>query len=101
MKFETYKFDIPVWAICPIQYGDLSGLNEQDEKSLISKSKEELLGIMITNDFNKLANSRLDREQWKALRDLRASLAEFCPNLAELGTMEEATGQYRRIQNSN
>jgi len=29
-KFDTYEFKIPSWAVCPLKYGDYSGLNDED-----------------------------------------------------------------------
>ena len=36
MVFETYVYTIPTWAICVIEYGDYSGLNDHDIKALES-----------------------------------------------------------------
>ena len=30
MKFDTYEYRIPTWAICPLEYGDYSGLDDDD-----------------------------------------------------------------------
>ena len=34
MTFETYEYTIPTWAICPLEYGDYSGLNDCDIEAL-------------------------------------------------------------------
>jgi len=48
MKFDTYEYKIPVWAICPLVYGDMTGLSDEDEGNVKQFFK----------DVHKLANTR-------------------------------------------
>lgn len=34
MEFEVYDFIIPVWAVCAIEYGDFSGLTDEEEAQI-------------------------------------------------------------------
>lgn len=34
MKFTEYEYTIPAHMLCAIEYGDTSGLSDQDEKAL-------------------------------------------------------------------
>lgn len=34
IEFETYEYKIPVWAICALEYGDFTGLDDNDEKAV-------------------------------------------------------------------
>jgi hypothetical protein len=36
MEFETYEYKIPTWAICALEYGDYSGLDDNDIKAVES-----------------------------------------------------------------
>ncbi len=36
MEFDTYEFKIPTWAVCPLEYGDYSGLTDEDISDLES-----------------------------------------------------------------
>ena len=34
MKTDTIEYRVPTWAVCPIEYGDLSGLEPEDVTNL-------------------------------------------------------------------
>ena len=39
MKFETYEYTIPTWALCPLLYGDITGISEEDNQALTDFEK--------------------------------------------------------------
>ena len=53
MKTGTIDYTIPTWAICPIEYGDLSGLTP-DEVTMLDEFMDQLprriLGIHYSDE---------------------------------------------------
>jgi len=51
MKTETINYTIPTWAICPIEYGDLSGLTA-DEVTILDEFMDELPRRILGIDYS-------------------------------------------------
>ena len=49
-NFEEYDFVIPTWAICYLEYGDGSGLEDEDIKK-VDEFLDQLNQIGIDNDY--------------------------------------------------
>ena len=54
---DEIEFDIPEWAVCPIEYRDYSGINEEDERTLQNwmqslKRDNATWDIVFTSDTN-------------------------------------------------
>lgn len=59
IEAKTYQYSIPTWAICALEYGDYSGLNDEDIKNIESflDGLPELGGTFTYNDEKYFSNS--------------------------------------------
>ena len=72
MKTEVYDFKVPEFLICPLWYGDTSGLTKEDE----------LILETAVNQFNELSG---DKGHWSL--DIKDEQKYFtlCPDFTNLG----------------
>ena len=68
MKTDTIEYRVPTWAICPIEYGDLSGLEPEDvtnldlfmdslPKRIVGIDYSEEVGFYHSNDIHNLGDN--------------------------------------------
>ena len=67
-KVKTWTDDIPDWAVCPIEYGDYSGITEEDEQ-------------LIYNYYNSI-EGELENDQQEWTITFTCSTDDFNPSPA-------------------
>jgi hypothetical protein len=45
MEWEEYEFTIPEWAVTALEYGDFSGLTDDEEEDLENFTDQELIPL--------------------------------------------------------